>query len=78
MKQTNEKNNISKMKKLSKYSQLKEHENLPEAANTETDLCSLIDSKFKREIVKIQKELSMSMKDLSVDINSNADYFRKE
>ena len=37
------------MKKLSNHHQLKEQENLPETANNETDLCSLIDP----EIVKI-------------------------
>ena len=64
--------------KVSYHSQLKEQENLPEAANNETDLCSLTDTEFKREIVKILKELRLNMKELRVDINSNADYFRKE
>ena len=59
------------MKKLRYHSQLKEQETSSEAANNETDLCSLIDTEFKREIVKILKELR-------ADINSNADYFRKE
>ena len=40
------------MKMLRNHSQLKEKENSPEAANNETDLCSLIDTEFKREIVK--------------------------
>ena len=66
------------MKKLRNHSQLKEQENSPEAANNETDLCSLIDTEFKREIVKILKELRVTMKELRADINSNADYFRKE
>ena len=35
------------------------------------DLFSLIDTKFKKGIVKILKELR-------VDMNSNADYFKKE
>ena len=61
------------MKKLRNYSQLKEEE----AANNEADLCRLTDIKFKREIVKM-KELRMNMKELRADINSNADYFRKE
>ena len=65
------KKNISKMKKLRNHSQLKEQENSPEAANNETDLCSLTDIEFKREIVKILKELRE-------DMNSNADSFRKE
>ena len=39
--------------------------------NNETDLCSLTDTKFKKEIVKILKELR-------ADMNTNADCFRKE
>ena len=58
------------MKKLRNHSQLKE-QNSHEAANNEIDLCSLTDFEFKREIVKILKELRE-------DINSNADSFRKE
>ena len=50
------KKNINKMKKLRDLSQLKEQENSPEAANSETDLCNLIDIEFKREILKILKE----------------------
>ena len=73
-----DKKNISKMKKLRNHSQLKEQDNSPEAANNETDLCNLIDTEFKREIVKILKELRVNMKELRADINSNADYFRKE
>jgi len=34
------------------------------------DLCSLIDTEFKREIVKIPKELRLNIKELRVDINS--------
>ena len=55
---------------LRNNSQLKE-ENSPEGANNETDLFSLIDTEFKKEIVKILKELRM-------DINSDADYLGKE
>ncbi|MBA7567441.1 hypothetical protein ES708_09153 [subsurface metagenome] len=51
------KKNISKMKMLRNHSQLKEQENSPEAANNEIDLCSLIDTEFKKETVKILKEL---------------------
>ena len=65
------KRNTSKMKKLRNQSQLKEQENSPKAANNETDLCSLTDSEFKREILKILKELRE-------DMNSNADSFRRE
>ena len=59
------------MKKLRNNSKLKEQENSSESANNETDLCSLIDTEFKRDIVKILKKLR-------VDMNSNADSFRKE
>ena len=59
------------MKKLRNHSQLKEQENSPEAANNKTELCSLTDTEFKREVVKILKELRE-------DMNSNADSFRKE
>ena len=65
------------MKKLRNHSQLKEQENFTEGANNETDFCSLTDTKFKREIVKILKEL-MLIKELREDMNSNADSFRKE
>ena len=59
------------MKKLRKNSQLKELENSPERTNNDTDLCILTNTKFKKEIVKIPKELKADMK-------SNADYLRKE
>ena len=59
------------MKKFRNHSQLKQQENSPKAVNNETDLCSLTDFEFKREVLKILKELR-------VDMNSNADYFRKE
>ena len=66
------------MKKFSYYYQLKEQENSPKAANNETGLCSLVYTEFKNEIVKILKELRVNTKELREDINSNADYFRKE
>ena len=72
------KKNITKMKKLRNHSQLKEQEDSPEAANNESDLCSLIDTEFEREIVKILKELRVNIKELRADINSNTDFFRKE
>ena len=53
----------------------KDKENLPKVANDETDLYSLIDIKFKRETAKILKELRENMKELRVDINSDADSF---
>lgn len=71
------KKNISK-KKLKNHSQLKEQKKSPEGANNETDFCSLRDTEFKEETVKILKELRVNMKELRVDINSNVNYFRKE
>ena len=65
------------MKKLRNHSPLKEQENSPEAAN-EIDLCSLADTEFKKETVKILKELRVTMKELRADIDHIADYFRKE
>ena len=59
------------MKKHRNHSQLKQQENSPKAINNETDLCSLTDIEFKREKVKIMKELRE-------DVNSNADSLRKE
>ena len=59
------------MKKHRNHSQLKQQENSPKAVNNETELCSMTDLEFKREIVKILKELRE-------DMNSNADSLRKE
>ena len=59
------------MKKLRNHPQLNQQENSPKAVNNETDLCSLTDLEFKREIVKILKEWRE-------DRNSNADTLRKE
>ena len=72
------KKNMSKMKKLRNHSQLKEQENSHEAANNETDVCSVTDIEFERETVKILKELRLNIKELRADMNSNADSFRKE
>ena len=66
------------MKKLRNDSQLKEQENSPEEANSEIDLCSLIDTESKREIVKVLKILRLNIKELRADMNNNADYFRRE
>ena len=73
-----QKKNIRKMKKFRNHSQLKQQDNSPEVANNETDLCSLTDIEFKREIVKILKELRLNINELRVEIKSNADSFRKE
>ena len=51
------KKNTSKMKKHRNHSQLKEQENSPKAVNNEADLCSLTEIEFKREVLKILKEL---------------------
>ena len=59
------------MKKLRNYFQLKEQENSPEGANNERDICRITDTEFKKEIVKILKELIAYM-------TSNADSFRNE
>ena len=49
--------NKDKMKELISHSQLKKKKkNSPEAANNETDLCSVTDTEFKRKVVKILKE----------------------
>ena len=72
------KKNISKMKNLRNQSQLKKQENSPKAVKNKTDPCSLIDIEFKREIVKILKELRLNIKELRADINSNVGYFRKK
>ena len=69
---TSQKNkNTSKIKKPRNHSWLKEHENSPKAVNNDTVLCSMTDFDFKREIVKILKEFRE-------DMNSNADFFRKQ
>ena len=65
------KKNISEMKTLRNHSQLKEQENSPEAANSETDLCSLMDTEFKREIMKILRKLRVNMKELRAGRNRN-------
>ena len=59
------------MKQLRNHSQLKEQENSPEGENNETDLCNMTDSEFKKEMLKILKELRVNMKELRTDMNSN-------
>uniref|UniRef100_A0A8D0YV07 L1 transposable element RRM domain-containing protein n=1 Tax=Sus scrofa TaxID=9823 RepID=A0A8D0YV07_PIG len=66
------------MKKLRNHSQLKEQKESPKAINNERDLCSLTDTEFKRETVKILKELRLNIKELREDTNRNADSLRKE
>ena len=67
----------NEMKKLRKHSTLEEKENSTEAANNETDLYSVTDTEFQREILKILKELRVNMMKLRVEIKANTDYFRK-
>ena len=51
------------MKKLRNHSQLKEQISHKEE-NNETDLCSLTDIDFKKEIIKILKDLRLNIKEL--------------
>ena len=44
---------MSKMKKQRSHPQLKDQENSPERTKKDTDLFSLIDTEFKKEIMKI-------------------------
>ena len=59
------------MKKQRSHSQLKDQEHSPERTNNETDLLSLIDTEFKKEIMKILKELRRT-------IDRSVDYYYKE
>ena len=54
------------MKKQRNYSQLKEQEKSTERKSNETDLFSLPDPEFKKEVLKMLKELRKT-------INRNAD-----
>ena len=65
------KKNTSKTKKLRNHSQLKQQEKTPKVVNNETELYCLTYLEFKRETVKILKELRE-------DVNSNADSLRKD
>lgn len=74
-----DKKNIRKIQDVRNHRQLKEQENSSEGSNNATDLCSLTETEFKREILKILKELRVNMKPLKKgDINGNEDYFGKE
>ena len=68
---TRKKKTTSKLKNLRNHSQLNQQENSPKAVNEDPGLCSLTDLEFKREIVKILKELRE-------DMNRNADSLRKD
>ena len=49
------------------HSHLKEEKNSPEAAKSEIDFCSLIDTEFKKETVKTLKELRVNMKEFRAE-----------
>ena len=57
------------MKKQRNFFQLEE-QNSPERTNNETDLSSLLDLKFKKEVIKILKELRKI-------ISKNADHCKR-
>ena len=59
------------MKKQRNHFQWKDQENSPEKTNNETDFFSIIDTEFKKETMKIQKELWKA-------INRSADYCKKK
>ena len=59
------------MKKQGIHSQLKEQENSPEGAKNETDLSSLTDTAFKKEVLNILNEVRRAS-------SSNADYCKNE
>ena len=63
---------------VQKHFHLKEQENSHEAENNGTEFCSLTDIEFKREVVKILKELRLNIKELRADMKRNEHYFRKE
>ena len=50
------------MEKQKNHYQLKDQEHSPESRNNETDLFSLIDTEFKKEVMKILKELRKAIK----------------
>ena len=59
------------MKEQRNHFQLKDQEHSPGRTNNEVDLCSLIDTNFRKEVMKILEELRKA-------INRNADYCKKE
>ena len=66
-----EKKNTTKMKKHRNHSQLIQQENSPKAVNNETDFCSLTDFEFKREVLKILKELREDMNGMQIPLERN-------
>ena len=59
------------MKKQRNHFQLKDQEHSPERTNNEINLFSLIDTEFKKEVMKILKKLRKA-------INRNAEECKKE
>ena len=59
------------MKKERKHSQLKDQEYSPERTNNETDLFSLTDTKFKKEVMKILKELRKAITEMQSTVKRN-------
>ena len=71
------KKKISEMKTLSNHSQLKDRRiHLKE--KTWNRPLQPIRTKFKKEMVKILKEIRTNMKELKEDVNGNADDFETE
>ena len=62
---------MCKMNKHRNYFQLRDQENSTERTNDKTDFFTLTDSEFKKEIIKILKELRKIL-------NRNADYCKKK
>ena len=58
------------MRMFRNNSKLKDQDNSPEGGNNESDLCSPADTAFRKETMKMQR-------DLRVGMNRYADYFRK-
>ena len=63
--------NLSKIKRPENYSQLKKQDKSPERTINETVLNSLLDPKFTKEVIKMQKKFRKIM-------NRNVDYRNKE
>ena len=62
---------ISKMKKQRNHYQLKEQENSSEGTNNKTALFSLIDTEFKKELLKILKELRKAITEMQITVKWN-------
>ena len=65
------KRNISKMKRQRNDTQLKDKENSPEGTNNKADFFNLIDTKFKKELMKIVKELRNAINRRQITVKRN-------